>query len=466
MSLDTVSLTTERGKDVVEHNGRLYRKENGAKGAYRSSLGTKVTTYYVCCFSKCKGRLSKIQPCNPMTGDPIGEPHFEEKRTESVLSAHSESCVPDCASIERKKGRQLVLDMVTSGESTVPDAVANVMTLLRPVIGDGEAAQFGTAFQFRRHANEAISRANGHSPSTFANLTSIPRELSVTKDGKDYLLVFESYFDVNGASSGVIVVFATTSDLLMLFKAQTIVVDGTFKIKPAPYSKVKGAQVFTVNTMEGVFPSRRMYRRALALLPAKTEHCYWTFWKFLLQACVRTRGIDLDVPNCIRWKELMCDFELGIHNAFLNIALNTLGLQVITIAACHMHYCSSIIKKIKSLGMAGDYTNEDSGLKHFISKLFALAFLPANLIVPVYMYIKVHKMATAMREYPPMQDFLQYYEHSRLDNPVVPIESWSVFNREDHSKRTTNDLEGKHRCCLKIEQVFSMTGTFSFNYAF
>ena len=93
--------------------------------------------------------------------------------------------------------------------------------------------------------------------------------------------------------------------------------------------------------------------------------------------------------------------------------------------------------------MAGDYTNEDSGLKHFISKLFALAFLPANLIVPVYMYIKVHKMATAMREYPPMQDFLQYYEHSRLDNPVVPIESWSVFNREDHSKRTTNDLEGK-----------------------
>ena len=96
MSLDTVSLTTERGKDVVEHNGRLYRKENGAKGAYRSSLGTKVTTYYVCCFSKCKGRLSKIQPCNPMTGNPIGESHFEEKRTESVLSAHSESCVPDC----------------------------------------------------------------------------------------------------------------------------------------------------------------------------------------------------------------------------------------------------------------------------------------------------------------------------------------------------------------------------------
>lgn len=121
--------------------------------------------------------------------------------------------------------------------------------------------------------------------------------------------------------------------------------------------------------MEGVFPSRRLFRRVIAILPSKSEHCLWSFWSLTLRAAVTSRGINLDIPNSIRWRELMCDFELAIHNAFLNIALNMLGLQLILIACCHMHYCSTIIKKVKSLGMASDYSHESSGVKHFISML-------------------------------------------------------------------------------------------------
>jgi hypothetical protein len=55
-------------------------------------------------------------------------------------------------------------------------------------------------------------------------------------------LAFESYFDIDGEYAGVIVVFATSADLLKLFEASVVVVDGTFKIKPVPYARERSAR--------------------------------------------------------------------------------------------------------------------------------------------------------------------------------------------------------------------------------
>ena len=60
-------------------------------------------------------------------------------------------------------------------------------------------------------------------------------------------MAFESYFDIDGEYAGVIVVFATSADLLKLFEASVVVVDGTFKIKAA-CSRERSAQVFTLNS--------------------------------------------------------------------------------------------------------------------------------------------------------------------------------------------------------------------------
>lgn len=76
----------------------------------------------------------------------------------------------------------------------------------------------------------------------------------------------------------------------------------------------------------------------------------------------------------------MCDYELGIHNSFLNFAVNELHLARFAIEGCHMHYCSSIVKHVKDIGLSRDYSAEDSGFGHFVSKLFALAFVPAFLM--------------------------------------------------------------------------------------
>lgn len=440
MEIDNVGLKTERGKDLREHDGRMYRQENPKKGDRRSANGTKSTSYWKCCRKGCNGRLSLVQPLNVMTGLPAGDSCFEDRQ-----SSHSEFCAPNIADIKRKKGEKLVEAMVVSGSHSLPRAVGEVVGLLRNSIGDLEASQFRTPLQLQRTVNNAVSHKDGHPPTTYAALDSIPREFGITRAGQQFLLVFEKYYDINGTDSGVIIVFATTADLVKLFQASVILVDGTFKTKPYPYARERSAQVFTMNTLEGVFPSKRMFRRVLALLSRKTEHCYWTCIRLILHAAITTRGISISPPNLIRWKELMCDFEKGIHNAFSSVVVNLLQLPMIQLACCHMHYCSAIIKQVKKLGMASHYTNPLTGLQTIIGLLFAVVFLPYDRIVPVYRYIKDNHIAPSMLAYPPMRSFLEdYFEVTWISNDHI-LAAISVFNRDDHSKRTQNDLEGKHR---------------------
>lgn len=279
-------------------------------------------------------------------------------------------------------------------------------------------------------------------------LTFIPQELAITKFDEPYLLLFRTYFMPDGTNGGKIVVFATTDDLRKLFQAEVLIADGTFKIKPRPFERIRGAQVFTLNTFVGDYPSTRMYPRLFALLPSKSERCYHTFLEMTLQAAVRDRGLDLARPGSIRWSYLMCDFELGIHNAFLDIAINLLHLAGLILELCHMHYCSAIIAHIKMLGLAAAYTDEKSGFQHVVSKLFALPFLPHDRIVEVYSFIVSEKLSDGMREDVAVQQFFEYYESTYITNPRFSLECLSVFDRSDASKRTTNDLEGKHRFLL------------------
>lgn len=439
MNLDDIKLTTERGNELFQHENRLWRKESMSKNGYISQNGSKRTTYYVCNSNCCSARLSLVQPICPLSGGDVGAATVKKG-----IDYHILTCTADEADIMRLKGKKLVETLVKSGQKTIPQAVGEVQNLLRLKYGVNEACLLGTNFQLKRRINDHISSNNGHSPSTFAAWQSIPKELTTTRDDKPHLLVFKDYIDENGTADGVILVFATTSDLENLFRAEVVLIDGTFKIKPSPYARVRGAQVFTVNTFIGVFPSKRMMRRVLAILPKKSEHCYWTFWRLTLEAAEQSRNIDISAPNSIKWKELSCDFEIGMHNAFLNVAYNVLHLPLILLACCHMHYCSSLIKKVKELGLAIAYQNEVSGWRYVMSLFFALAFLPAKMIPPVYVHIRENVMIEEMRNNDQVSQFLIYYENTYIDNPVIPLESWSVFERDDQSKRTTNDLEGKH----------------------
>ncbi len=113
----------------------------------------------------------------------------------------------------------------------------------------------------------------GSPPKTIAEVVRIPFELTITKEGHPFLLGFQSFYGCDGSLVGPIIIFATKKDLIHLFQQKLICADGTFNIKPRPYHNHKGAQVFTLNTLDGVFPNVRLYRRLTAILPSKSEVC-------------------------------------------------------------------------------------------------------------------------------------------------------------------------------------------------
>lgn len=140
----------------------------------------------------------------------------------------------------------------------------------------------------------------------------------------------------------------------------------------------------------------------------------------------------------------MCDFEPAEISSFREFVIDELLLPIFNIEGCHMHYCSAIIKHIKDLGLAAVYKDADYKLQPFIAMLFAIAFLPATIIVQVYIAIK-DQLLPAMKADLDMIAFFTYYETQWLYNPQLSTEQWSVFARTDASARTDNDLEGKHR---------------------
>ena len=94
--------------------------------------------------------------------------------------------------------------------------------------------------------------------------------------------------------------------------------------------------------------------------------------------------------------------------------------------------------------MSADYKNDATKLQRFVAKLFALAFLPAALIIPVYLALK-DQLGPQLKADNAMIAFFNYYEVQWLYNQQLRIEQWSVFARTDTSARTDNALEGKHR---------------------
>jgi hypothetical protein len=173
---------------------------------------------------------------------------------------------------------------------------------------------------------------------------------------------------------------------------EQFVVDGTFKTKPRPWHLLRSGQVYTFNTYYGAGVDgtyTRLYMRVLVLLPSKTEACYTAMFGLLLKAGWDKYRIS---PFSVQWTHVVCDFEVAITNALQNL-MGGLEKDALTLERCHMHYCSAIIKYIFSCGMKVDYASEVTGLRHYISKILALAFAPADAIADLYWWMKEHKVS-------------------------------------------------------------------------
>jgi hypothetical protein len=184
-------------------------------------------------------------------------------------------------------------------------------------------------------------------------------------------------------------------------------------------------------------------------LSRKTQLAYET----TLRAIIEKAQGDWRI-NC-HWQKVTVDFELPLALAFKAVApLVVLGELVLE--GCFMHYCSAIVKNMKSFGLASVYTDETTGFRHFIAKIFALAFMPPDAVTDVLNYLLLHKLPESVTNSvhaQALQDFLDYYTSQWVQNGDVPIDVWNVYYRVDH--RTNNDLEGLHREFLRYFGVHS-----------
>lgn len=255
MSILDTQLCTQRGSNVLEYDNRLFRPINKP---YQNSDGS-TSVYYKCRNSRCKGRLTARSSVN--------------QDIEYYHDASTHSCSIDPSKIILEKAVVKCSKLVAHGKKRGFAAAAGaVVSELIPIIGPESAAQFNCSSTGRRAANREYSKHMGHPPTTYEALTTIPEEFTLTKKGDPFLLVFESFIEEDsGLNCGPILIFATKDDLMALFEASVIAADGTFRIKPKPFAAHRSSQVFTLNSFFGVENSRRLYRRALILMPKRTK---------------------------------------------------------------------------------------------------------------------------------------------------------------------------------------------------
>jgi hypothetical protein len=134
-------------------------------------------------------------------------------------------------------------------------------------------------------------------------------EWATTQDGRDFILA-------NDGDEDKIIIFGTVQNVRLLCEAETIFMDGTFKVAPDMF-----CQVYSIHVMKMAI----MVPVCVALLPHKNHNTYNRFFRLLLQLAVRY-GFRFDpVIVCI-------DFESAVIATINEIFPNA------RIRGCLFHY--------------------------------------------------------------------------------------------------------------------------------
>ena len=79
-----------------------------------------------------------------------------------------------------------------------------------------------------------------------------------------------------------------------------------------------------------------------------------------------------------RVEMLLCDYEIGLHNAVTNTWPNT------TLRGCHFHYTQALWRHLQCLDLVPEYQVESSPIRAAFKMLNALPFVPENLITTAW----------------------------------------------------------------------------------
>ena len=246
---------------------------------------------------------------------------------------------------------------------------------------------------------------------------------------KRFLLFVEVF---NGRK---IICFASDAFLEKLVNADTISLDGTFKVVPEIINMNNG-QLLTMHVM---IQDHLCVPCVYAFLPWKTQNCYNVFFNRLQEEC-HVRNMILQPTH------ILCDFESGLLPALNN------SFPEAEVWGCYFHFCQSVYKYIGGRAPLREwYINNYNNFKRFVRMLQALAFLSPEQVIDTYnsiciLYAEEHEEVMHNEQ---VGNFLEYFESQWLENAHIPLEQWNVFNRNNGMERTNNGIEGWHNRLVK-----------------
>ena len=213
--------------------------------------------------------------------------------------------------------------------------------------------------------------------------------------------------------------FATDQQIRLLCGANRWYIDPTYKVVRNPFKQLMSIHAF-VKKGDSICHVPLLF----VLMSGKKKNDYRAVFRYLIEEVL---SHTLPAVN-----EILLDFESAIWLA--------IGMEMhrVTIKGCQFHWSRRVWWHVQGLGMQTDYIQDNGGIRRYIRRLLALPFLPAQEITGMFNHLKLR---ISELQDDRMDSLTSYIKETWIDNPLWPVEAWSVYGQ---TVRTNNHTEGWH----------------------
>jgi hypothetical protein len=283
---------------------------------------------------------------------------------------------------------------------------------------------------------------------TYQDLSKIPDHLTITADGKPFLILNEPVNREDTSSDGKkILVFMSKTGKEILAGCSSWYVDGTFK----PATETLFSQIVFVVGLTGM---GKAIPCVFALLPNKEKSTYLRLAEFIREEM--TDMGDLPVSN------IMMDYEKG-----LNVAFN-ITFESCAIVGCDFHWKKCLLKRLSDDGLLELY-NTDADFHLLTRYVWALSYVPQDQVIHFWETYIANRVRAGSNGWKNLEaevaKFLTYVDNNwigKLDRKtsqrkksVFPYSMWNKFEvcaiPQHYFFPTIVMLSQVMRTCLSLE---------------
>ncbi|CAM4801162.1 unnamed protein product [Rotaria magnacalcarata] len=300
--------------------------------------------------------------------------------------------------------------------------------LARQQMSQTAAAIMPSSYEANSGLNRARRKMTPVLPTSY--VFDIPAQYQVTLNDEQFLLCDKTLHNKR------LLLFGTDQQLIFLFSAKHILMDGTFDTCP-PYFD----QVYTIHAIK----HEKGYPCVIGLLCNRKARTYRELFRELKHHATRLKTTFN--PNTIT-----SDFEKALIKAVAD------EFPQARHAGCYFHFTQALYRNIQKLGLSTAYRDTEA-IRMICRKLMALPLLPLNDVKVALEDLKDDSPIT-------LRDLFNYFENFWMAD--IPVHLWNV---SDLQIRTNNNCEGWHNRfnirvnkhhpniwhfinCLKQEEVY------------